>query len=125
VLALGVTGALAVGLTDSLNEHSAHISNASVHRILAMHETLGFATGIVFASLLAPHLLWLLPNILITLPLRHAAEQQMGTWLQDALPGLERRQLPPPLVGAYLLGSLVYDPGVGTPNGVIPFLTSL
>jgi uncharacterized membrane protein len=140
VLAFGVAGALAAGLTGSLSEHSAQIAAASVSQILAMHQTLGFATGFVFASLLALRLLWLLPDMLAALTPRYAVAQRVGNWLKDALPGLERRQLPPLLVGAYMLGSLigvillaltgyyggslVYDHGIGTPNSVIPlFLT--
>jgi uncharacterized membrane protein len=141
VLAFGVAGALAAGLTGSLSEHNAHIAAASVSQILAMHQALGFATGIVFASLLALRLLWLSPEILTALSLRYAVAQRAGIWLKGALPGLERRQLSPVLVGAYMVGSLigvillaltgyyggslVYDHGVGTPNGAILFFTLL
>ncbi|HKD74780.1 MAG TPA: DUF2231 domain-containing protein [Ktedonobacterales bacterium] len=141
VLAFGVAGALAAGLTGSLSEHSAHITSASVSQILATHQALGFATGVVFASLLGLRLLWLSPDILAAMSPRYAVAQRVGVWLQDALPGLERRQLSPLLIAAYMLGSvigvillgltgfyggsLVYDHGVGTPNSVILFLTSL
>ncbi len=141
VLAFGVAGALAAGLTGSLSEHSAHIANAAASQILAMHQTLGFATGVVFAFLLALRLLWLSPEILAALTPRYAGAQQVSIWLKGALPGLERRQLSPLLVSAYLLGSLVgvillgltgylggslvYDHGVGVPAGIVMLLSSL
>jgi uncharacterized membrane protein len=133
LLGFGVVGALAAGLTGSISAHAAR--DANVSSLLSLHQTLGFATGFVFAVLFVVRIIWLSPRILAALQIRQPAFAGVERQLRVLLPGLWGERISPLLVGVYLTGSLVglvllaltgylggalvYDHGVGTPAGVL------
>ena len=133
LLGFGVLGALAAGLTGSISEHAAHTD--AVRQILSMHQTLGFATGFIFAVLLAARLVWLAPAILGALSAQFPVAGSLERSLKVQLPALYTARMTPALVGVYLFGSvvgvillgltgylggaMVYDHGVGTPTGLL------
>lgn len=133
ILAFGVIGAFAAGITGSISEN--HANTTQVGQILALHKTLGFATGFVFALLLAMRLLYLLPEILQAIAPRLPIVQSLGTTVATLLPGAGAQRIPTILVILYMTmsacgivllaltgyygGSMVYDHGIGTPAGLI------
>lgn len=133
LLGFGVVGALAAGLTGSISARSARTAN--VGSLLSLHQTLGFATGFVFAALFVVRIIWLAPRILAALQSRQLALAGIERQLRGLLPGLWSERVSPLLVGVYLTGSLVgvtllaltgylggalvYDHGVGTPTGAV------
>lgn len=130
LLGFGVVGALAAGLTGVISERATNTSQ--VGALISMHQTLGFATGFVFAVLFAVRIVWLAPRILAALGPRAPWATSLAGALRVALPGLFRDTIAPALVGIYLFGSLVglvllaltglyggalvYDHGLGTPG---------
>ncbi len=128
-LALGTVGALAAGVTGQISEKQANLS--SVGSILSMHQAFAFATGLVFAGLLAVRLAWLTPRILGVMPRLAEVDRQ----LRALAPRLYAGAPPRLMVGMYLAASvfgavllaitgylggvMVYEHGVGTPTGIL------
>ena len=136
LLGFGVVAALLAGVTGTISARTANTSG--VKSIYELHQTLGFATGFVFASLFILRILWLSPRLLDALQPRYPALAGMGRQLRVTLPGLWSNRISPLLVGVYMVGSvvgivllsltgylggaMVYDHGVGTPSSIIMHL---
>lgn len=132
-LIFGVPGAGAALLSGWISEHD--VSAALAGSILHLHKVCAVLTTVLFGTLLALRLFWLLPRVLCWLasasPVPLPAVAVAGTRLEMAVPMLYGRPLPRSVVAlyvalsvvgiillgvtGYLGGSLVYDHGVGLP----------
>ncbi len=137
-LILGVPGAGAALLSGWISEHD--VSAALAGSILHLHKVCAVLTTLLFGTLLAVRLIWLLPRVLCWLasasPVPVPAVAVAGERLQMAVPLLYARPLPRTVVALYLAlsvgglvllavtgylgGSLVYDHGVGLPPPATP-----
>ena len=137
-LVFGVPGAGAALLSGWISEHD--VTAALAGSILHLHKVCAVLTTVLFGTLLAARLIWLLPRMLCWMATAFAvplpACASAGTRLEALLPELFQRPLPRAIVGAYLVfsvlglallavtgylgGSLVYDHGVGLPSQPAP-----
>lgn len=132
-LVVGVPGAGAALLSGWISEHD--VSAALAGSILHLHKVCAVLTTVLFGTLLALRLIWLLPRVLCWLasasPIPLPALSGAGARLEMTVPVLYARPLPRSVVALYLAlsvvglgllaitgylgGSLVYDHGVGLP----------
>lgn len=132
-LVFGVPGAGAALLSGWISEHD--VSAALAGSILHLHKVCAVLTTVLFGTLLALRLIWLLPRLLCWLasasPVPIPAAAGAGARLEMAVPLLYGRPLPRAAIALYLAlsvvglvllavtgylgGSLVYDHGVGLP----------
>lgn len=137
-LIFGVPGAGAALLSGWISEHD--ISAALAGSILHLHKVCAVLTTVLFGTLLALRLIWLLPRLLCWLasasPVPLPAVASASNQLEIAVPLLYGRPLPRAVIGLYLTlsvvglvllavtgylgGSLVYDHGVGLPTQSSP-----
>lgn len=137
-LVFGVPGAGAALLSGWISEHD--VSEALAGNILHLHKVCAVLATVIFGTLLALRLIWLLPRVLCWLasvsPVPLPAAAGIGSRLQIAVPMLYARPLPRSIVALYLVlsvvglvllavtgylgGSLVYDHGVGLPVQTSP-----
>ena len=137
-LVFGVPGAAAALLSGWISEHD--VSAALAGSVLHLHKVCAVLTTVLFGTLLATRLIWLLPRLLCWVATAFPAPMPVfasaGTRLEVMLPELYQRPLPRAIVGLYLIfsvfalallavtgylgGSLVYDHGVGLPSQPTP-----
>jgi uncharacterized membrane protein len=137
-LVFGVPGAAAALLSGWLSEHD--VSAALAGSVLHLHKVCAVLTTVLFGTLLALRLFWLMPRILwwaanifpVPLPALAGASER----LEGAVPILYLKPLPRAIIALYLVfsviglallavtgylgGALVYDHGVGMPAAPTP-----
>lgn len=133
-LIFGVPGAGAALLSGWISEHD--VSAALAGSTLHLHKVCAVLTTVLFGTLLALRLIWLLPRVLCWMasasPVPIPAAAGAASRLELAVPVLYGRSLPRSVVALYLAlsivglvllavtgylgGSLVYDHGVGMPH---------
>ena len=134
-LGFGMLGLLAAYLSGQLIEDN--VNRALAGNLLEMHKTFALITVLTFVLLFALRILWLSPHILSFLSPAMPVAARANKYIHERLSIIGRNSRL--LIGLYQLlsvggvvllaitgylgGSMVYDHGVGTQSGMLPFLS--